>query len=132
MAEHTQTPWEFTAYAHLDNAAGVVECTKDVRKTGRVVAFIRSGPNMPPAEVLPNARFVVRAVNCHEELVAALEAWLSDHEECETGHIPDELDEEGCLYCDRILWTRNLLAKAKANTAHEARLRQRDLDEETL
>ena len=120
MAEHTPTPWEFTPYAHLDNAAGVVECTKDIRKTGRVVAFIRSGPNMPPAEVLPNAAFIVRAANCHEDLVRELE-------DCELS-LKLDVDEWGSPRLKGTLANiRAALAKAE-----ESRLQQQDLDEETL
>ena len=48
-----------------------------------------------------------------DELAEVLEAWLTDHDECETGHVPDELADESCRYCDRILWTRAALAKAR-------------------
>jgi len=73
----------------------------------------------------------LRAVNCHEELVAALEAveWVYDSEIdglfCPTCALPKPTHTRGCQLAAA-------LAKAKENTAHEARLQQRDLDEETL
>jgi hypothetical protein len=74
---------------------------------------------------------IVCAVNCHADLVAALEAveWVYDSEIdglfCPTCALPKPTHTRGCQLAAA-------LAKAKENTAHEARLQQRDLDEETL
>jgi len=80
------------------------------------------------------AAFIVRAVNCHEELVAALESlidWgtstVGTCMACNALHEEDR-DPDRCQFC----MARAALAKAKEGTAHEALLRQRDLDEETL
>lgn len=68
MIEHTPTPWA----ADPDDRDGyewnihiVTESNRDMR-----VAFMTSGP-----EAAANADFIVKAVNCHDELVAALEAF---------------------------------------------------------
>jgi len=76
MTEHTPTPYQYTPYPGLcgGTACGVIECTEAVRQEGRVVAYIRSGPNMPDDEADANAAFIIRAVNSHEALVAVLRA----------------------------------------------------------
>ena len=148
MVEHTATPWEYRDYPDLfeGRACGVIQCVEGVRDTGRVIAFIRSGPNMPIAEVKPNAAFIVRAVNCHEKLVAALEQAEIAMNELKKRYAEGE---GGWFLIDAIQaaedethWVAQVarvevmvaaaLAKAKESTAHEPRLQQQDLDEETL
>jgi len=75
MAEHTPTPYQYTPYPDLfdGRACGVIECTEAVRRDGRVVAYVRSGPNMPDDEAEANGFNLAHVANCHADLVAALE-----------------------------------------------------------
>ena len=66
----------------------------------------------------------VRLKVVNEKLVAALEA-LADEQALFAAHLPP-------IYEQRLRDARAVLAKPKENTAHESRLQQRDLDEETL
>ena len=67
--KHTPIPWTAKGY--------------DVRAGGRMVAY--TGPHHTPDDQYPkgckledeaNAEFIVKAVNCHDELVEALESLL--------------------------------------------------------
>ena len=64
MTDHTPTPWHY--WPHFDN--GVI--TED----SMGVHIVR----MTGVNTLANAEFIVRAVNCHDELVKALEAVVRD------------------------------------------------------
>jgi hypothetical protein len=73
---------------------------------------------------------IVCAVNCHADLVAALEdaiELINDINGCH-GCADNSVD----LDDSRRKALAAALAKAKENTAHEPRLQQQDLDEETL
>jgi len=102
MAEHTPTPRAEntppnTAHCELFDARGVW------------VADVGTGAD---------SAFVLRAVNCHEELVAAVK------------RIDEIAGFRGIKDIDDICLAA--LAKVRENTAHETHLQQRDLDEETL
>ena len=73
-----------------------------------------------------DAAFIVRAVNCHKELVAALDL-------VDTVSWPEDYGGWRCTFDDKE-WQQiqGALAKAKEGVADETRLRQQDLDEETL
>jgi len=122
MTEHTPTPYQFTPYPDLfeGRACGVIECTEAVRQKGRVVAYVRSGPNMPDEEAKANAAFIVRAVNAHDELVAALDrasyiaAQLLTYVGCERcQHTSEYPDRHYVLELQELLAAA--LAKAKEN-----------------
>jgi len=76
MTNHTPTPYQYTPYPNLfdGRACGVIECMEAVRRDGRVVAYVRSGPNMPDDEAEANGFNLAHVANCHADLVAALEA----------------------------------------------------------
>jgi ATPase subunit of ABC transporter with duplicated ATPase domains len=66
QAEHTPTPWAKTSKAVGSDRYIIHDVPLGVEYKVRVVV---SGPNSAQ-----DARFVLRAVNSHDELVAALEA----------------------------------------------------------
>ena len=145
MAEHTPTPWQ---QGRLLSTTVTREWDDDYREQkeyeesalvcvnfhasdeGRSRRIIAVATHMD-GNAGANAAFIVLAVNCHADLVAALEAveWVYDSEIdglfCPTCALPKPTHTRGCQLAAA-------LAKAKENTAHEARLQQRDLDEETL
>ena len=93
---HTNIPWTAKGY--------------DVRAGGRMVAY--TGPHHTPDDQYPkgckledeaNAEFIVKAVNCHDELVEALD-FLVQAAETEPGM---------SIYRGRIEEARAVLAKAK-------------------
>ena len=72
------------------------------------------------------ATFIVRAVNCHEELVAALDL-------VDTVSWPEDYGGWRCTFDDKE-WQQiqGALAKAKEGTVDESQMLLQDLDEETL
>lgn len=58
---HTPTPWR------LDNP----ESTLVIGSNERIIADC-DHPQLPDTEIEANAAFIVRAVNCHDDLVSAL------------------------------------------------------------
>ena len=114
--EHTPTPLQRNGH-YVETVAKPHLTIADIYGTREVAVAV--------------ADDIVRAVNAHADLVAALEAveWVYDSEIdglfCPTCALPKPTHTRGCQLAAA-------LAKAKENTAHEARLQQRDLDEETL
>jgi hypothetical protein len=92
---------------------------------GRTICEIGLWLDMPE-EQEANGTFIVRAVNCHKELVAALDL-------VDTVSWPEDYGGWRCTFDDKE-WQQiqGALAKAKEGVADETRLRQQDLDEETL
>ena len=118
MAEHTQTPW----YAM---ASG--DCDWVVMAGGTPIADMTT-PTLAMLE--PNARFIVRAVNCHKELVEALEdaiKLINDMNGCH-GCADNSADEDN----SRRNAVAAALAKAKEGALDESQMLLQDLDEETL
>jgi hypothetical protein len=100
---HTPTPWTAKGY---DVRAG---------QAGRMIAY--TGPHHTPDDQYPkgckledeaNAAFIVKAVNCHDELVEALENCLSAFE---THYVAGEKLSD--IYSARIERARAAIAKAK-------------------
>ena len=132
MAEHTQTPWQ---QGRLLSTTVTREWDDDYREQkeyeesalvcvnfhasdeGRSRRIIAVATHMD-GNAGANAAFIVRAVNCHEELVKALK------------RIDEIAGFRGIKDIDDICLAA--LAKVKEPTAHETRLQQQDLDEETL
>jgi len=104
MAEHTPIPWRRNGH-FVETATKPPFAVCDVYGDGQILQEVGD--------------LIVRAVNCHEELVEALEDFLADWDSpnFRTYYI-DEAHVEAA---------RTALAKAK-----EAHLQQRDLEEETL
>jgi len=75
---HTPTPW--TATANID--AGPYGPSWTVRVDKQVVVASISGAALHGGQerAEANAAFIVRAVNAHDELVAALEGMMLPHE----------------------------------------------------
>jgi len=75
---HTPTPWAMNAIytkgvlSHW-GINGVCE-TGDQFTSGRIVDVPRNAPNHDGPTQEANAAFIVKAVNCHEELLAACKA----------------------------------------------------------
>jgi hypothetical protein len=85
-----------------------------------------------------DADFLLRAVNCHEELVKALEPFGYDDPQgdCFSDDAPVEIRCEGYVLLTAtagdLRQAAAALAKAKEPTSDETRVQQQDLDEETL
>ena len=151
MAEHTPIPWRVgfadgsgsttvttvgehdyshPAFAKIDDLPGRVTLKVDHSAPRRhyfsVACICEMSDDSAISEVQQkaNAAFVVRAVNCHEELVEALQDFLADWDSpnFRTYYI-DEAHVEAA---------RAALAKAKEGTADESQMLLQDLDEETL
>ena len=145
MAEHTPIPWRVgfadgsgsttvttvgehdyshPAFAKIDDLPGRVTLKVDHSAPRRhyfsVACICEMSDDSAISEVQQkaNAAFIVRAVNCHEELVKAVK------------RIDEIAGFRGIKDIDDICLAA--LAKVKEPTAHEARLQQQDLDEETL
>jgi hypothetical protein len=79
--KHTQTPWKFS-HAYVSGAERTVEITaeSDEWRVGSLSCVL---PNSPAydgereARLMADAAFIVRAANCHDELLAALPVMLS-------------------------------------------------------
>ncbi len=113
MNEHTPEPWGYTEDA--DDGGGARFVIHSLPWTGEMIAATSShGPHYKPhgpevQEDEANARFIVRACNAHEDLLAACEAveaqLLKDAEGC----CPEKLERLRPLY-DQVLAA---IAKAK-------------------
>jgi len=148
MAEHTPTPWQ---QGRLLSTTVTREWDDDYREQkeyeesalvcvnfhasdeGRSRRIIAVATHMD-GNAGANAAFIVRAVNCHEELVAALEpfsrAWTAKRHVRVVVAFYD-YDGKVLRVCDieEADFRRASAALAKAK---ESRLQQQDLDEETL
>ena len=74
--KHTPIPW--------DIAARMTYTIADAQ--GRVITSMRTGRDVSPEEAISNARFILQAVNAHEDLLAALQVLVL------TPHILDHLE----------------------------------------
>jgi len=86
MSAHTETPWEQMGGMIWSPAARANICRMSELRATDLVQFTEpeiGSPTMP--EIYANAAFIVRAVNCHDELVAALRAIANV-----AGNLPDE------------------------------------------
>ena len=77
MSEHTPTPWradmgEFPPQMKLEPY--LRSYVGPDGETIRVKGFALSGGNVEMDEARANSEFIVKAVNCHDDLVAALKA----------------------------------------------------------
>lgn len=95
MAEHSKTPWRLGKNGGDDT----------VFAGNRVVAMCDTDVNAPHVDKA-NAAFIVRAVNCHAELVAALELLVADVAGYETWQRP----------CHAVDVAKSALAKARGET----------------
>lgn len=107
MSEHTPLPWA------TDNDDPVII----VNAEGSSLGEITSGdPYIGRHEELANAAFIVRAVNCHAELVAALKIETAALERAIRRGIDDpEIADDAVANHVRLAPMRALLAKASAS-----------------
>jgi len=144
MAEHTPTPWQ---QGRLLSTTVTREWDDDYREQkeyeesalvcvnfhasdeGRSRRIIAVATHMD-GNAGANAAFIVRAVNCHEELVKALEdaiELINDINGChgcaDNSADPDESRRKALAAA---------LAKAKEGALDESQMLLQDLDEETL
>lgn len=85
---HTQTPWKIEDSQRYANS-GSIDISHGDEIIASVIVNIEPGDyfqkeilEMASAEELANAAFIVRAVNCHEELLDALKAMVKQRREC--------------------------------------------------
>ena len=73
--KHTPTPWKYRTEGKPHNSHYAFEITME--KKNHVIAVIdRETPTNPEDEA--NAAFIVKAVNCHDDLVKSLEECLDE------------------------------------------------------
>ena len=113
MAEHTQTPWKMVPCRTCSSMG-----TENAHRCGRFQLACPPANDYEGRLSTADADFLLRAVNCHEELVKAVK------------RIDEIAGFRGFKDIDDICLAA--LAKVRENTAHETRLQQQDLDEETL
>ena len=78
MADHTLGPWELHAETHGSNSLRI--CKPANNERGCIAVAEAEILGMPRLEAEANARFIVLAVNAHEDLLAAAmeaESWLA-------------------------------------------------------
>ena len=73
MAEHTQTPWKMVPCRTCSSMG-----TENAHRCGRFQLACPPANDYEGRLSTADADFLLRAVNCHEELVAALEDFLAD------------------------------------------------------
>ena len=93
MTEHTPTPWRESATGEIRDALGRLVC--------------HLTPRQPPAEQHALAVRILRAVNCHDDLVAALEGLL--YEEGRSGLHARDVDRRDAA----VAQAHAALARAK-------------------
>ncbi len=80
MSNHTPLPWR------VDGVC--LDCTPVSIWSGRSGALAHVYDFPDPATKNANAEFIVKAVNCHADLLAACKAVLADRENhCQSGHL---------------------------------------------
>ena len=67
--EHTKTPWCVSS--------GVLVCTPKAEILANLMPFGVPGIEIGLEEAIENADFIVRACNCHDELLAACKALVA-------------------------------------------------------
>ena len=77
--KHTPVPWDIAAHMTYTIADA----------QGRVIASTRTLSFLNTEEAISNARFIVQAVNAHEDLLAALERLLPEEEWSRLGETND-------------------------------------------
>jgi len=70
---HAKTPWHIAHHKYELYIVG-----GDYLGQGSVICDVRMYPGADHAESVANAEFICRAVNCHDELVAALKGLMWD------------------------------------------------------
>ena len=76
---HTRTPWAY----HKSKSGASHRIWDTSNAAGGIVEILPRftfGEKQPGAEAIANAEFIVRACNAHDDLVAALEAVVTDGE----------------------------------------------------
>lgn len=67
VSEHTSLPWHLKIYRNL--TPPIIEVHRNGKKLIAWPGF--DGIDLPPSELIANAEFIVRAVNAHDDLLAA-------------------------------------------------------------
>lgn len=104
MTNHTPTPWNVRYYDEFQNAPLDVLSSEGncIANVGRRSVNKTTGKVYEPsAEAFANAAFIVKAVNCHQELVDAAKAVL------------DNLREGDFISTTRLDALQAAIAKAK-------------------
>lgn len=83
MSEHTQTPWMTNPAGEMlpDDWMIVADMGKTPNGIQQISTVARAlSIRQTPETTAANAAFIVRAVNAHEQLVAALEWYAKDYD----------------------------------------------------
>lgn len=108
--KHTPTPWEFDGEIRWENTPGEQEIhtgNYDIYIDGGNTIIANVNGQIPEGKV--NVALIVRAVNCHEELVAVLQEFLRVADTRVTG------SECQSLVNETQRTSRAALAKVKAS-----------------
>lgn len=90
-AQHTPTPWNIEGKLNK-HQEGLLITSRDGLS---IVAEMSGG--LPFYEVEDNAAFIVRAVNCHEALLEALDAYVTMHDK-KRFQMPEDNENEGKIW----------------------------------
>lgn len=84
MTEHSKTPWRIAGKATIRNDDGWIATLEQWNRA-------------------KNAAYIVRAVNCHAELVEALSGAMHALRSYEYGNASTELAKDQADYCESVL-----------------------------
>lgn len=87
MSKHTPTPWKVVTGLY-----GTTSIWADGEEMA-ICPINYDGARRPPEESTANAEFIVRAVNCHDELLAALEDILASYDANDSRGIGEAIEE---------------------------------------
>jgi hypothetical protein len=96
MSEHTPTPWradmgEFPPQMKLEPY--LRSYVGPDGETIRVKGFALSGGNVEMDEARANSEFIVKAVNCHDDLVAACKKLVASYDADKGSYALSELSD---------------------------------------
>lgn len=105
MAEHTKLPWHKDGPVVVGQDWGVVAVCRQAKPRNTMVS-------------IANAEFIVRAANCHEELLAACKMIAAIGGNLPDEHLTDRTGENdaahrGLMYCQARGIARAAIAKAE-------------------
>lgn len=81
MTKHTPTPWRLTTVNYLPTIVAYHPTAAALPNATGDVVMAMPGPHFDKAERDANAALIVRAVNSHDELVAALRAMVDAYKD---------------------------------------------------
>lgn len=109
--EHTALPWTFQETNSDSIAPAAV-----ILWQGHIIARCWKYELSEEFPAVANAEYIVRAANCHDELVAALDDTVPAMRDEYERHNGSKKTGCLCAYCDRYRMVTYLLAKARGES----------------